>query len=213
MMSQDTDANRSSYDNLAEEYTRHIAAELKGKPFDRELLDRFAALVKGGKVYDIGCGPGHVSGYLAERGVDVTGADLSPAMIEQARQLNPGLNFVVADMTRLDVADNTLAGIVAFYSLIHIPKTQVVSVLQGFKRVLEPGGWLLLSFHRGDETRHFEEMWGVKVNLDFIFFEKTEMEGFVKEAGFEIVESVERAPYPEVEVATQRVYLLARKPL
>lgn len=212
-MSQDTGANRHSYDNLAGEYVRHIAGELEGKPFDRALLDRFATLVKGGKVYDIGCGPGHVATYLAGRGVDVTGADLSPLMIEQARQLNPGLKFVVADMSRLDLAENSLAGILAFYSLIHIPKPQIPAVLQQFKRALKPGGWLLVSFHRGQEVRHFDKLWDVPVNLDFIFFEKAEMEDCFQQAGFEIADSLERAPYPDVEVATERVYVLARKPL
>jgi ubiquinone/menaquinone biosynthesis C-methylase UbiE len=134
-------------------------------------------------------------------------------MVEQARQLNPGMNFIVADMARLNLAANALAGILAFYSIIHIPKPQVATVLEEFKRALAPGGWLLLSFHRGGETRHFDELWGVSVNLDFIFFEKAEMEDFVRQAGFEIAESLARAPYPDVEVATHRVYLLARKPL
>lgn len=206
-----SEENKASYDRLAVEYTRRIYDELNHKPFDRELLDRFAALVGPGKVYDMGCGPGHVARYLAERGLDVSGLDLSPQMIEQARALNPGLSFVVSDMAKIDLPGNNLAAIVAFYSLIHIPRPQLGGVLREFQRVLAPGGWLLVAFHKGSEIRHFDALWDIPVNLDFIFFEKAEMEGFLREAGFEIVESHERPPYPTVEAATERVYLLARK--
>ncbi len=213
-MSQDIEGNKNSYEQLAGEYTRRIYDELKDKPFDRELLDRFSLTVaRAGPVYDIGCGPGHVARYLHETGVDVTGVDLSPEMVEQARQLNPGLKFKVGNMAKLDLAENFLAGIVAFYSIIHIPRPQVVSVLQEFSRVLRPGGWLLLAFHKGNEIRHFDTLWEIKVNLDFIFFEQKEMEDYLHMAGFEITESLERAPYEGVEAATNRLYLLACKPL
>lgn len=206
-----SDEYKASYDRLAGEYTRRIYEELDHKPFDRELLDRFARLVGPGKVYDIGCGPGHVARYLSERGVDVTGLDLSPQMVEQAASLNPGQPFVVGDMANIDLNDNTLVAIVAFYSIIHILRPQVGGVLREFQRVLVPSGWLLLAFHKGSEIRHFDSLWDVPVNLDFIFFEQEEMESWLKEVGFEIVESHQRPPYPEHEAPTERVYLLARK--
>lgn len=57
---------RESYDQLAEAYTNHLFHELQNKPFDRNLLDRFAAEVSG-QVCDMGCGPGHVARYLLLR--------------------------------------------------------------------------------------------------------------------------------------------------
>jgi 2-polyprenyl-3-methyl-5-hydroxy-6-metoxy-1,4-benzoquinol methylase len=63
-----------SYDRLADEYVRRIYDELQHKPLDRQLLDEFAARVKGnGSVCDLGCGPGHVARYLREHGVQVCG--------------------------------------------------------------------------------------------------------------------------------------------
>src|SRR5216683_6059414 len=115
-------AIRESYDRLADEYTRRIASELQHKPFDRELLDRFAGAVAGrGDVCDMGCGPGHVSRYLYDAGATVSGLDLSPRMIEQARQLNPGISFHEGNMMSLDMKDATLAGIIAFYAIVNIP--------------------------------------------------------------------------------------------
>jgi trans-aconitate methyltransferase len=110
-----TSAIRKSYDQIADEYARRIYHELAGKPFDRELLSRFAKTVAGsGELCDMGCGPGHVAQYLQRLGANVFGLDISPAMVEQARRLNPSIRFQVGDMLALDLTDDTLAGIVAF---------------------------------------------------------------------------------------------------
>lgn len=204
---------QESYDQVAGEYAARIFHELEYKPLDRELLDRFAGSVQGlGPVCDMGCGPGHVARYLHHQGVHIVGIDLSPGMVEQARSLNPGIEFRQGNMASLDVNDESWAGIVAFYSLIHIPREKVISVLQEFRRVLKPNGLLLLSFHQGGETVHLDEWWGKKVSLDFEFFQRSEMETYLDVAGFIIEDSIERLPYAEVEVQTRRAYLFARKP-
>jgi len=133
-------------------------------------------------------------------------------MVEQARQLNPGIEFQQGNMSSLDVENEAWGGIVAFYSIIHIPRAEVISVLREFRRVLRPNGLLLLSFHQGQEIIHLDELWGEKVALDFVFFQLHEMEDYLKAAGFEIEDSIERPPYEGVEVQTQRVYIFARKP-
>src|SRR4029079_4409150 len=145
---------QASYDSVADEYTRRIANELEHKPFDRDLLDRFAREGAGrGPVCDLGCGPGHVTRYLHERGVDVFGLDLSPAMVAEAQRLNPGIGFHQGDMRALDAADGKWGGAAAMYSLIHIPRAQVPGVLREVRRVLKPNGLFLLSFHVGSEVR------------------------------------------------------------
>lgn len=204
---------RASYDRVAAEYARRIAGELAHKPLDRTLLDRFAERVRGaGPVADLGCGPGHVAGYLAERGADVFGLDLSPEMVEQARALHPELPFRVGDVTALDVPDGAWAGAVAYYSLIHLPRASVAAALRETARALRPGAPLLVAFHVGDETRHLDEWWGQPVHLDFFFFGVDEMAGYLREAGFVLESVTEREPYPEVEAQTRRAYLLATAP-
>lgn len=202
---------RTSYDLVAEEYAAHIFHELDGKPFDRAFLERFAARVSG-KVCDMGCGPGHVARFLHERGVDMMGIDASAGMVTIAQRLNPAITFRQGDMAQLDVEDGAWGGIVAFYSILHTSREAVTQVLREFWRVLQAGGLLVLSFHAGQEVRHIEELWGKNIMLDFVFFESAEMEVYLREAGFEIVESNEREPYEErVEVQTRRAYILARK--
>ncbi len=210
-MSTDDDRTRTSYDRVAAEYARRLDDELEHKPLERRLLAEFAASVEG-RIGDVGCGPGHVAAYLHEHGADVVGLDLSPAMIAQARALHPGIEFAVADMRALPVEDGALGGIVAVYSLIHIPRDEVVSVLRELRRVLRPGGRLVVGFHIGGEIRHLDEWWGEQVDLDFQFFTTAEMTSYLAAADFALEETIEREPYPDVEVQTRRAYLLARKP-
>jgi SAM-dependent methyltransferase len=204
---------QTSYDRVADEYVRRISDELKNKPLDRQLLDRFAENVRNlGAACDIGCGPGHVARYLHERGVKICGVDISTEMVERACRLAPGVEFRQGDMMALDVPDEAWAGIVAFYSVIHIPRMDVVHALRELRRVLRPGGLLLLSFHIGDNSIHLDEWWEHQVCIDFFFFQSAEMESYLTSAGFEIEEIIEREPYPDVEHQSRRSYIFARRP-
>ena len=205
---------QASYDTVADVYVRHVYDELRHKPMDGQLLDRFADGVRDtGLSCDLGCGPGQVARYLHERGVEVCGVDLSPAMVDRARRLNPGIEFRTGDMTVLDVPDEVWAGITAFYAIVNLPPADVVRALREMKRVLRPGGLLLLSFHVGEEVSHLEELWGCAVSLDFYFFRTEDVEGYMRSTGFEIEEVIEREPYaPEVEYPSRRAYIFARKP-
>lgn len=212
-MDQKTKKLQASYDQVAAEYARQYFEELEHKPLDRELLGRFAENVRGlGPVCDMGCGPGHIARHLHERGVDAFGVDLSPGMVEQARQLNPHIEFRQGNMLSLDAADESWGGIAAFYSIIHIPRDKVIHALREMARVLRTGGLLLLSFHVGQETIHLDEWWGEKVSVDTTFFLRDEMEGYLKAVGFEIEEAIERPPYEGVEYQSRRAYIFARKP-
>lgn len=202
-----------SYDRVADEYVRRIYDELRHKPFDRQRLDAFAARLRDrGPVCDLGCGPGHVARYLHERGVTVCGIDLSPVMIERARQLNPGIAFTQGDMRTLAVPDGAWAGITAFYSLIHILRSELVPTLRELRRALRAGGVLLLAFHLGDEVLHLDEWMGHAVDVDFVFFRTEEMLSALGSAGFAVEEAIERDPYPDVEHQSRRAYITARAP-
>ena len=199
-----------TYDHVADEYVRRIYHELDDKPFDRELLDRFAERVRNaGAVWDVGCGPGHVTRYLHERGVEATGIDLSPKMVERARELNPGIAFRTGDMRKLEAPDRSLAGVIAFYSLIHIEPDGIPAVLRELHRTLMPGAPLLIAFHLGDEPLHRDEWWGHSVSIDFYVFDPEWMKQALVESGFRIAEAVVREPYPEVEHQSRRGYITA----
>jgi len=207
---------QSGYDRIADEYARRIYDELRNKPLDRKLLDQFAESVRNtGLVCDLGCGPGQVARYLQECRIPVCGVDLSQGMVERARQLNPGIDFHQGDLRSLPVADNTWAGIAAFYAIVNLSSRDIAEALLEMRRALMPGGRLLLAFHLGEDTSQTEEdMWGCGVSLEFTFFRAGTVIGHMQAAGFEIDEVVERDPYPpEVEYQSRRAYIFAHKPL
>ena len=203
---------QTSYDCVAGEYARRIFSELDNKPLDRELLSRFANEVKGkGEICDMGCGPGHVARYLRDQGADVFGLDLSPGMLDEARRLNSDISFRRGNMLALDLADASLAGIAAFYAIVHLPHEALPQAFREMARVLKPGGLLLLAFHIGDETLHRDEWLGRPVTLDFRFFSPQAIERDLEVAGLTVEEILEREPYaPEVEHQSRRAYVFAR---
>lgn len=204
---------QSSYDRVAEDYAEHFRDEMDHKPFDRKMLDWLAEKVDDlGIICDMGCGPGQIANYLFDQGVKVCGVDLSPGMVERAQSLNPDIPFQQGDMLALtNIADHSYGGVAAFYSIIHVPRPTLNQALAELKRVLCPGGILLLTIHIGQQIVHRDEWWGKAVSLDFICFETEEMKDHLKLVGFELQEVIERDPYPE-EYPSRRAYIFARKP-
>lgn len=154
---------RISYDTVAASYADQLRDALAGLPYLRAAVALFADLVHaagGGAVADVGCGPGHLTAHLHALGVDAFGIDVSPGMIEVARREHPGLRFEVGSMTDLDLPDGSVAGLLGFYSLIHVPDESVPAVLAHFHRVIHPGGVLMLGFHVGDRIHLKTEGYG-----------------------------------------------------
>ena len=203
---------RRSYDTVAGAYAGRLRDELDGKPLDRALL---AALLEqrpaGTPVADLGCGPGHVTGWLAARGATAVGVDLSPGMIEVARREQPGAEFRVGDLLSLPAADGEFGAVIAFYSVIHLTPGELPAALAELYRVLRPGGLALLAFHAGTEVRHVTDWLGHDVDVDFRFYEPADMAAALEAAGFTVQARLERAAYP-AEVDTRRAYLLAARP-
>lgn len=134
---------RSNYDALASAYAREIPGELDHRPLERKLLEKFAAVCEG-LICDLGCGPGHVTEYLSRFNANVIGLDLSSGILREARARHSEIIFLQGDMLNLPFAAAKLAGIVAFYSIIHFDGNGVARVFAEMSRVLKPGGSVLL---------------------------------------------------------------------
>lgn len=199
------------YNRVAEEYTTFYH-ELDHKPLDRDLLSRFARITSGqGKVCDLGCGPGQIASYLKSAGSDVFGIDLTEGMIQQARLLNSEIEFFVGDMFHLELADEELAGIAAFYAIVNIPQDKLVEAFKEMNRVLKPDGKLLLSFHIGNEEKYITSFLEKDVDMRFYFFEPDSIIQILESAGFTIDDAVIRYPYKDVEFPSRRAYIMATK--
>lgn len=206
---------RAGYDSAAAGYARDLADELDHKPFDRWLLDRIAEEADGGPVADVGTGPGHVAARLAASGAAVVGVDLSPAMIDEARSRYPDVEFEVGDLTKL-LRPRAAAGwsaITAWYAFVHMATSELPAVLEGLARLLIPGGRLGFALHAGAEVWHVDELSGAPVDLDFVLHDASEVVDIVRNATLVDVEWYLRSPLPDVEAPTDRLYVLARRPL
>jgi SAM-dependent methyltransferase len=193
---------RASYDADATGYAAKVAGLLEASPFLRASLALFAELVGeagGGPVADVGCGPGYVTRHLNDLGVDAFGIDLSPEMVAIARRDHPDLRFEVGDMTGLDLPDGSVAGVLAFWSVIHVPDAVVPTVFAQFRRVLRPGGPVLVGFHVGEETIHTSKGYtGRPISVDSHRRRPEVVAGWLREAGFTINGELVMRPYEDV---------------
>lgn len=200
-----------TYNLIARAYGKRYGNELDYKPFDRDLLRRFARSVPVPTVCDLGCGSGHIGAHLQSLGLQVIGIDLSPGMVEEARRRYPQVHYEVGDMQDLRLEKDSLGGIVALYSIIHLRREKLVDAFRGMGRILKAGGLLLVAFHRGQGELHEDEELGFPVSFDCTLYEPDEVTRAMEKSGLAIVETTVRRPYQE-EYPTCRVYIMAEKP-
>lgn len=210
-------ATRVFYDAIAEDYSARFSSAGVGGPLERAVITAYAEFVRGsgsggGRVADLGCGPGRVTAYLDSLGLSVFGLDLSESMLAVARRENPGLRFVQGSMLKLDLAAGVLAGVVAWYSTIHTPADRLPALFREFRRVLAPGGHLLLGFQVGDEPKHHHHPWGHPVSMDFQRRQPDLIAGLLTEAGFTVMSRTVRAADEEAGESSPHAFLIARKP-
>ena len=211
-MGRDPAKIRRAYDAVAKEYAEKFLPEHQNKPKDREILRRFSREIRDRKpVWDFGCGPGQTTRYLNNLGLEISGLDLSEKILEQARSAHPGIHFRPGNMLKLECAGNSIAGVVSFYAIIHFTREEVGTTFREIFRVLQPGGIFLLAYHLGDETLHFNEFLGKKIDIEVTFFPAEFISGCLQKTGFEKIETIERDPYPEVEYQSRRAYVFAYK--
>ncbi|MDN4641085.1 class I SAM-dependent methyltransferase [Agreia sp. PsM10] len=172
-----------AYEARAAEYVELLGSVDAMHPSDRELIGTWGDQVVGPAI-DAGCGPGHWTDFLARRGVDIRGVDLTPAFVEHARRRYPELRFATGSLDALDASDASLGGVLAWYSLIHHAPDAMGSALDEIARVLRPGGLLLVGFFVGSAAEEFEH--AVTTAYRWPVADLAER---LRASGFEIVES------------------------
>ncbi|NES12869.1 MULTISPECIES: class I SAM-dependent methyltransferase [Micromonospora] len=201
---------RAAYDTVAVDYARLIPEVLEG-PLDRGMLAAFAELVGPGRpVLEVGCGTGRITAHLHGLGLDIAGVDLSPGMIEVARRSYPELRFEIGSMTDLAAPDGALAGLVAWYSIIHLPPALLPGVFAGFHRVLAPGGHLLVAVKAGDQRIRLREAYGHRVEYDVYWLPPEQLAVQLTAAGFTVHATLVRQA--EVLDRGPQAFLLATRP-
>ena len=213
-MRQNLNKIENLYDTVAKEYAETFSSEHEKKPKDQEILKRFSTEI-GDRipVWDFGCGPGQATEYLKNLGVEISGLDLSEKILEQARTIYPEIHFRKGNILELEFENDSIAGVVAFYAIVHFTKEQVEMACREVFRVLQTGGIFLFTYHIGEKTIRLDEFLGKKIDIDFMFFTTDFINSCLKKSRFEKIEIIEREPYPEVEYESRRAYVFAIKPV
>jgi len=197
---------RKSYNLAAEKYFEDFKDEMKQKEYDRVFLDEFSRDFNSKSIiWDVGCGPGHITRYVSDMGLNILGIDISEKCIEVARRENPGMRFHVMDMARLDTADESVDGIISFYSIIHTPKRFQPSLFREFNRVLKMGGKIAIVVKKGDSEGYVDELEGFKTRLYFANFKEAEIRSYLEASGFRVTLLKTRPPY-DFEIRVDRIY-------
>ncbi|MDX2967838.1 class I SAM-dependent methyltransferase [Kribbella solani] len=200
-----------SYNSAAADYHAILKDYHQQDPFVQGALDYFAAVVQDGPVGDLGCGTGRITTYLAGRGLDMFGVDLTPGMVEVARREYPELRFEVGSLFNLDLKDGELAGALVWYSLVHTPREDLPTVFAELFRVLRPGGHLVHGFKVGGGSRHLSQGYGHDLDLEVYSFAVTDVAELLADAGFAEIATLTRTALPAEKDAGQAAIIM-RKP-
>jgi len=197
---------RKSYNLAAEKYFEDFKDEMKQKEYDRAFLDEFSTHFDSTSVIcDVGCGPGHIAKYIHDKGLNIFGVDISEKCVEVAKRENPGVQFRVMDMAHLDLADESVDGIISFYSIIHTPKRFQPVLFREFNRVPKMGGRICVVVKKGDTEGYVKELEGFKTSLYFANFNEEEIRNYLEANKFRVVSLETRRPY-DFEIPVDRIY-------
>jgi ubiquinone/menaquinone biosynthesis C-methylase UbiE len=175
-----------AYARRAQEYLEAVGKIEHAAAVDREAVLEWARGVDG-PVLDVGCGPGQWTAYLAQCGIDVEGVDPVAEFVAGARIRHPSVSYRVGRAEHLEVADRSLGGILAWYSLIHTPAGDIDAALREFARALKPGGSVLLGFFAGPNFARFEH-----AVAPAYYWPVADIAGRLEQAGFEILRTETR---------------------
>jgi len=187
---------RKGYNKVAETLQEIFGLEKEGHDKLNLLADFMSKIPLGGQVLDAGCGNGAYSRYLSDK-FKVIGVDFSEKQIELARQNAPKAQFICKDMTKITFPDEYFDGILAFYSIIHVPRDEQYNLLSSFYRILKVNGVVLLTFHLTDDPESYRpDFFGGGVKMYWSGFGEKANLNMVKKIGFKIIwsKSVKESP-------------------
>jgi ubiquinone/menaquinone biosynthesis C-methylase UbiE len=198
----------STYEKIADAYAQHYFSEMSDTPYIDIFLNQ---LPPKGHVLDIGCGPGQFTQYMMKKDFEVTGIDYSQEMIKLAKQKVPTGHFQHMDMKHMNFEDETFDGLLAAYSLIHIPSKEIPQTLREFHRVLIPNGLIHIIAQSGEPDKIIDEPFHTESKMFFNFFTKKRLVNFTEDAGFHASYCEEVNSEDPDLMSDTIIYLIAKK--
>lgn len=205
---------KDCYNRTAKEYAKSFLHELDGKPFDRNLLDRFSNMLSAGSlIYDFGCGSGQTTKYIHDKNKHkIIGLDFSENAIQLAKQNFNDMEFAVDDMLHSKMASESADGILAFYAVVHFTYVEIEQVLKEWSRLLKPNAICLFSYHDGEDIIEAQDFLGVSgAKATWQFLNTDRVLEIAEQVGFKVEEALVRYPYKGVEHESKRAYIMLRK--
>lgn len=208
----DASVVRTAYDTVAEHYAEAFANDLLALPLDRKVLDKVVQLIPAGEsVLDLGCGPGQVGQYLAERGLLVVGMDLAQQMLQVARRRIGIGRIACADMRSMPFRSGAFSGVAAYYSIHNLPRPSLPTAFAEIHRILKPSGWFVAATHLGDGEVYSNEFLGHDIKtVGGVLYRDDELLLALERHSFVVEEVRYRDPMPH-EHNTRRIYLICRR--
>ena len=203
---------RAAYDAVAKDYADAFAGDLLQLPLDCLILDAFVERIAlGESVLDLGCGPGQVGQYLAERGLPVVGMDLAQQMLLVARQRTSNGRLACGDMCAIPFRSNSFSGVVAFYSVHNLRRSSLGTALADIHRILKPSGAFVVATHLGEGEVYSDEFLGHDIDtVGGTFYRENELLTALGSCSFVVEEVHHRNPLPH-EHDTERIYVTCRR--
>ncbi len=174
---------KKGYDAIGGKYTSERNENLR----EMDFLPEFTKCIpEGGKILDLGCGGGiPFTKYLSKR-FEVIGIDISPGQIKLARKNVKDASFICSDVTTFKFPRNFFDGILAYYSIIHIPRNEHFPLFSKMHSILKPKGVVLMSLHSNDDPESiYDDFFGTK--MYWSGFGKEENLKLIKNAGFNLI--------------------------
>lgn len=199
-----------TYNKIAQEYTKRYASD----EFDNQYVDIFLNhLPTKAKIIDAGSGPGHLTMYMHKQGHKVEGIDTSVTMLTIAKKKYPKLTFKLMDMTQLKYTSKSIDGILAAYSLIHIPTKSLVKTLSSFNQALKDKGHLMIMAQKGKADRFVTVPLFPQKKTFMNFFTKSRLTKLLNQTGFKVIywKEIDSTDDLACEGTKAIIYCLARK--
>ena len=200
----------SGYDLMAEQY---LATKNREDPLALTALEDLAVLLpREAAVLDLGCGAGvPVTRWLSDKGFAVTGVDVSARQLELARNYVPEATFIKADMTEVTFAPGSLDAVVAFHSIIHVPRTEHPALLGRIHRWLKPEGTFLATMTLTDYEGRDDDWEGWGAPMVWSHYDGDTNVALLREAGFVIRYAEPRTGGGPGDESETWLWVLARK--
>lgn len=197
---------KDTYNKIASKYEKEYGNDLSDTPY----IDSFLNQVEGNYILDIGCGPGTLSEYIANKGYNVDAIDYSEEMLKIAKEKIKNVNFIQMDMRNIKTIKK-YNGIMLAYSLFHITKDEVKNVLSKYYDLLEEYGVMLIILQEGTGEGYVSENLetGLKKFINYYSFE--EIEKVLNENKFEIIEKSRKKPISALAMQNDKLVIICKK--